>query len=73
MFRVLLSLLFILLDVKEALAYIGPGLSAGTIGAILGIIGSVFLALLAVIYYPIKRLFRKRKRKKADVRSGIEL
>lgn len=42
-------------------AYIGPGLGAGAIAATLGVIGSLFLALFAVIYYPIKRM-RKRMR-----------
>lgn len=42
-------------------AYIGPGLGVGAIAAALGVVGSIFLALFAVIYYPIKRM-RKKKR-----------
>ena len=38
------------------LAYVGPGLGLGAIAAILGIILSVFLAIFAVAWYPIKRL-----------------
>ena len=45
-------------------AYIGPGLGAGTIGVILGIIGSLFIALFAIIWYPLKRLFKKKKESK---------
>ena len=45
-----------------AQAYVGPGLGAGAIGAVLGVIGSIFLALFAVVYYPIKRLFKKRRK-----------
>ena len=41
-------------------AYLGPGLGAGTIGAIIGVIVSIFLGIFAVIYYPIKRLLRKK-------------
>ena len=41
-------------------AYLGPGLGAGTIGAIIGVIVSIFLGIFAVIYYPIKRLLKKR-------------
>lgn len=43
-------------------AYIGPGLGAGTVGVVLGVIASIFLTLLAIIYYPIKRLLKKRRR-----------
>jgi len=45
-----------------ALAYIGPGVGAGAIGAVLGVIGSIFLAIFAVIWYPIKRLIKGRKK-----------
>lgn len=44
----------------QAFAYVGPGLGAGTIGVILGLLGSIFLALFAFFWYPIKRaLFSK--------------
>lgn len=49
------------LPMNSALAYIGPGLGAGTIGVILGILGSVFLALFAIFWYPIKRALFKDK------------
>jgi hypothetical protein len=42
-------------------AYIGPGLGAGVIGTVLGILGSIFLALGAVLYYPVKRFMRRRR------------
>lgn len=42
-----------------AMAYIGPGLGLGTVGVILGVIASVLLAVVAVVWYPIKRGWRK--------------
>jgi membrane protein implicated in regulation of membrane protease activity len=42
-------------------AYIGPGLGAGAIAAVLGVVGSIFLALFAVLYYPIKRALKRRR------------
>lgn len=44
-------------------AYIGPGAGAGAIAIVLGILASIFLAFLAILWYPIKRLFRGRKEK----------
>ena len=42
-------------------AYIGPGVASGALAAVVGVIGSIFLALFAVIYYPIKRMLKRRK------------
>ena len=53
-----LAVLIILADPQPCLAYLGPGLSAGTMGVVLGLIASVFLAIFAIIWYPFKRLFR---------------
>ena len=40
-------------------AYIGPGLGLGALGVIFGIFSSIFLAIMGIFWYPIKRLFRK--------------
>lgn len=50
----------------DAFAYIGPGMGGGVIAAIIGIIGTVFLALFAIIYYPIKRMLKKKKQEKSQ-------
>ena len=60
----LILLLSILVFAQDALAYVGPGLGAGVIGVILGLVVSVFVALIAVFWYPIKRLFKRGKRDK---------
>ena len=43
-------------------AYIGPGMGGGVIAAIFGIIAAFFLGLWGILYYPIKRAFKKRKK-----------
>lgn len=40
-------------------AYMGPGVGLGFLGAVFGVIGSIFLAIAAIVWYPIKRLLRK--------------
>jgi hypothetical protein len=40
-------------------AYVGPGLGAGTLGVVLGLLGSILIALFAFFWYPIKRIFKK--------------
>ena len=55
-------LLTLILAPTFAQAYIGPGVGVGAITAALGVVGSIFLALFAVIYYPVKRMLKKGKR-----------
>ena len=47
----------------SAQAYIGPGVGAGVVAIVLGVVSSVFLLLVGIIYYPIKRAVKKLKGK----------
>ena len=60
----------IILSPDYANAYIGPGLGAGTIGVILGIVGSLFIAIFAIVWYPLKRLIKKNKKSKQSCSSN---
>jgi len=51
-------------DVNPLFIYLGPGMGGGVIAAILGIIAAFFLGLWGILYYPIKRALKKRKKKK---------
>ena len=53
--------LLALLHVTTAHAYIGPGVGAGTIAIVLGILSSIFLAFLGILWYPFKRLLKRLK------------
>ena len=44
----------------SAVAYVGPGLGAGAVGAVLGVIAAIFLGLFAILWYPFKRMLKKR-------------
>ncbi len=57
--------------VQPVYAYVGPGLGVGAIGTVLGVVGAFFLALFAVIYYPIKRVLKKWKTKQEAKKSKI--
>ena len=48
-------------------AYIGPGAGAGAIAVVLGIIASVVMAFLAILWYPVKRLLKKKKAPQSGV------
>ena len=56
----------ILLNLSPLFAYIGPGMGGGVIAAIFGIIAAFFLGLWGILYYPIKRAFKNKKKKKKN-------
>lgn len=64
--KITLLSVYITIFPEIANAYVGPGLGAGTLGVILGIIGSIFIALFAIIWYPLKRLLKKYRKTKYE-------
>jgi len=65
--RIAAIFLFVLIVLTplSANAYIGPGVGAGTIGVVLGIILAGILALFSILWFPIKRLFKKKEKPSA--------
>lgn len=61
--RLILFFLSLLLCPVTATAYVGPGLGLGTIGAVLGMLFSVVLAVIGFFWYPLKRLLGIGKKK----------
>ena len=56
--------IFLFLNSTYLIGYIGPGMGGGIIAAILGIISAFLLALWGIIYYPIKRALKNRRKRK---------
>ncbi len=54
----------ILVNLSTKFGYIGPGMGGGVIAAIFGIIAAFFLGLWGILYYPIKRAFKNKQKKK---------
>ena len=66
--KILLISILILIE-STAFAYIGPGMTGGVFAATLGIIVAIFAALIGLIWFPVKRLLKKRK-EKADLKKN---
>ncbi|MGH8583534.1 MAG: hypothetical protein ACREWG_12275 [Gammaproteobacteria bacterium] len=50
-----------LLAAASASAYIGPGSGLSAIGSMLALLAATMVAIFGFIWYPLKRLLRKRK------------
>lgn len=42
-------------------AYIGPGAGLGAIGTAIALLGALILLIVGFVWYPVKRLLRRRK------------
>ena len=48
-----------------AQAYIGPGAGLSAVGSLLALLGAVLLILVGFIWYPVRRMIRRRKAARA--------
>ncbi|MGH6875883.1 MAG: hypothetical protein ACREHV_00740 [Rhizomicrobium sp.] len=57
-------------------AYLGPGAGLSAIGSVVSVISAIFLAIAGFIWYPIKRLFKRRgpagASQPTELQTGIE-
>ena len=60
----ILAFLVVILIPLPAMAYVGPGTGIAALGAFLAIVAGVIAAIFGFLWYPIKRLLRKRKQAK---------
>ena len=59
-----LTLIFILFFPSVTLAYLGPAIGGGIISATVGIVIAILAAIFGILWFPIKRFFKKKKNKK---------
>lgn len=57
---------------SPAVAYIGPGSGLSAIGAFFALLAATTAALFGFLWYPIKRLLRKKKPRDAGQGGGGE-
>ena len=53
-------------------AYLGPGIGGGAIAATLGIVIAFFAVLFGLVWFPIKRILKKRKENKEKIENKID-
>ena len=57
---------FLILIEEIAYAYIGPGLALGTVVISLGLVILLVFLIVAILYYPVKRLIIKYKNRNKE-------
>lgn len=65
MIRLLLIVVFIF-PIESAFAYVGPGTGLTAIGTILALLVAFVVAIVGFVWYPVKRMMRKRKQQQAQ-------
>ena len=66
-FMIVRALMFCLtlLVADSAHAYIGPGAGISAVGSLLALSATVLLAIVGFVWYPVKRLMKKRRKIRA--------
>ena len=52
----------------EAIAYVGPGAGLSALGSLLALVAAVFVSIVGFVWYPIRRLLRKKNKHEAPRR-----
>lgn len=69
MFKIIFYILILISITLPSFAYLGPGVGGGLILATLGIVFAIFALLFGLIWFPIKRLIKKRKKNKDNFKN----
>ena len=64
MYKLVLYILFLnFITINFAYSYIGPGMGGGFIAAIIGIVIALFSLIFGILWFPLRRLFKSKKKK----------
>jgi len=58
----ILAILLILIS-PAAMAYIGPGAGIPILGSLIGVVVTVILVVSAILFWPIRKMLKNKKRK----------
>ena len=57
------AIILVFLLPESVLAYFGPGTGLSAFGVFLAVVAGIMVALFGFVWYPIKRLLRKKKQR----------
>lgn len=62
----------LLVVTSPVFAYIGPGAGIPVIGSLFGLIATIFVAIGAILFWPIRKVLKRRKRRAQEQNSQAE-
>ncbi len=71
--KLILNIIFLLLILPvPSFAYLGPGIGGGILAATLGVIIAILAAIFGLLWFPLKKIFKKRKKEKENKKNKID-
>ena len=71
--KLILNIIFLLLILHvPSFAYLGPGIGGGILAATLGVIIAILAAIFGLLWFPLKKIFKKRKKEKENKKNKID-
>jgi hypothetical protein len=64
-----LVIIILLLASPAAVSYIGPGAGISVLGSVLGILGTIVVAIGAIVFWPVRKYLKRRKQSKIAVQD----
>jgi hypothetical protein len=65
----IITILLLALAAGTAEAYVGPGAGISVLGSLLGILATILVAIGAIVFWPIRKLMKRRKSAAAAAQS----
>ena len=72
MYKLIFSSIIFCLISTSSFAYLGPGVGGGVIAATIGVVVAIIAALFGLIWFPVKRLLKKKKREKENQQNKVD-
>jgi hypothetical protein len=66
----IIILLLLALIASPAAAYVGPGAGISVLGSLLGILATIFFAIGAIIFWPVRKFLKRKKARAASTATA---
>jgi hypothetical protein len=66
----LIAILLLALVASPLQAYVGPGAGISVLGSLLGILATILVAIGAILFWPVRKLLKRRKASAAAEDAG---
>jgi ABC-type nitrate/sulfonate/bicarbonate transport system permease component len=64
------TVIILLFQTHNLLAYVGPGTGMSAIGTFIAFVFGIFVAILGFVWYPIKRLLKKKSKEPDQINKN---